>query len=54
MFKTHKLNQPIDKDIDKILQQIVDAEGVKHLTKPKLLEIRTQAQRDLRNAIMTL
>ena len=53
-FKTLKLNEPTDSSIDKVLRQIVRQEGVKHLTDNRLVEIRTQAQRDLRNAIMTL
>ena len=53
-FRTLKLNEPTDLSIDKVLRQIVRIEGVKHLTDGRLIEIRTQAQRDLRNAIMTL
>ena len=53
-FKTLQLNPPTDMLIDKVLGSIVRAEGVTHLSKTRLEEIRTQAQRDLRNAIMTL
>ena len=53
-FKILKLNEPTNESIDKVLSKIVRIEGVEHLTDDRLLEIRTQAQRDLRNAIMTL
>ena len=50
------LNPPIDKEIDKVLKMIVSYEGLnkRNMTDSRLLEIRTQANRDMRNAIMTL
>ena len=53
-FRTMLLNPPTDALIDKVLRQIVREEGVNHLSDTRLVEIRSQAQRDLRNAIMNL
>ena len=49
-----QLNPPTDALIDKVLKQIVREESVNHLSDTRLVEIRSQAQRDLRNAIMNL
>lgn len=49
-----QLNPPTDALIDKVLRQIVREESVNHLSDTRLVEIRSQAQRDLRNAIMNL
>ena len=53
-FKSLQLNPATDTFIDKVLNRIVTSEGITHISKNRLIEIRTQSQRDMRNAIMTL
>lgn len=50
---TFSLNPPTEKGIDKTLKHIAECEDL-CLTDAQLLEIRSQCNKDLRNAIVTL
>lgn len=50
---TFSLNPPTEKSIDKILRRIAESEEL-CMGQQQLEEIRNQANKDLRNAIITL
>ena len=53
LVKRLSLNAPIDKEIDKILQSIINKEGCSNLAvnKFQIEDIKAKANKDLRSAI---